>query len=431
MTANKSIRKKIAHFGAFDHDSYGDLILPHIVEYFLPEFEIVHVSPSGRDTPWSDAKKTISIDEAFKIKNWDGILVGGGDIIQTTEGFIWNDTAIQSLGALCSLWSGASLFSAKLGIPCAWNSPGVPQELPDSSLSIAQDSLRCVDYLSVRDEFCEKRISRFTQEPLNIVPDTALLLSEIWKKPRIEDGIKKPLVLSLTPSDIDKRLNEIEHLIQQTTKSDQFSDEVIVLPLMRWLTSDSENKLDYLSQNYNIKIKDSSLTLQECAREISTAGGYVGNSLHGLITAISYGVPAVHVQPLGFDGMTKYEGFVKHFQSDHKVLAKTYIEASNLIFSNKRINISGNVELIKEHFRKIFNTLSKSVDKKKGIWREVINMANLEAKNLLLHGYSPNQLLNNRLNVLSACHKEIDRLLLAIKKREEQIASFKKHVISL
>lgn len=422
MNNNKSIRKKIAHFGAFDHDSYGDLIFPHIVEYFLPEFEFVHISPSGRDTPWGDAKRTISIDEAFKIRDWDGILVGGGDIVQITEGFIWNDSAIQSLGALCSLWSGASLLSAELDIPCAWNSPGVPHELPDAMLSMAQKAFGCVDYLTVRDEFSEKRISRHTQQPVTIVPDTALLISEMWKKPCIADDIKKPLILSLTPDDIDNRLCEIDLLIQRVSRSNKFSDDVIVLPLMRWLTSSLENKLNQLSQKYNLKIKDKNLTLQECAKEIATAGGYIGNSLHGLITAISYEIPAVLVHPFGFDGATKYAGFSNIIQSENTILAKNYIEASDLIFSHERKDISGSIQSIKEHFKKVRKTLNMCAGSKKEIWNEITNAAHSETRNLLLHGYSPYQLLHTRTNSLRNLDRQNYHLSLALEERDKKIS---------
>ena len=430
MTSKKLIRKKIAHFGAFDHDSYGDLIFPHIVEYLLPEFEFVHISPSGRDTPWSDAKKTISTDEAFKIKDWDGVLVGGGDIIQTSEGFIWNESAIQSLGALGSLWCGASLLSAEQGIPCAWNSPGVPFELADSFLSMAHDSIRCVDYLSVRDEFSKTRINRFSQKPVYIIPDTALLISEIWKKPRIQGHKKKPLVLSLTANDIDNRIYEIEQLVQQVTMSDQFSDEVIVLPLMRWMTSSAENKLDHLTRKYNIKIKNKNLTLREAAKVLSTAGGYVGNSLHGLITAISYGIPAVHVHPLGFNNTTKYKGFEKIIQSEDKILATSYIEASNLLFSNIRIDISESAQSIKGHFENIRQILGENKSNKKRLWNQISTTASSEARNLLLHGYSPNQLINKRSDGLNAFNEEIRLLSLALTARDEQIASLSNEVSS-
>ena len=80
--SNLTRKPRIAHFGAFDHDSFGDLVLPHIMEYFLPEFDVVHVSPAAKITPWADAKKTITTDEAFKRTDWDGVIIGGGDIVQ-------------------------------------------------------------------------------------------------------------------------------------------------------------------------------------------------------------------------------------------------------------------------------------------------------------------------------------------------------------
>ena len=52
---------KVAHFGAFDHDSYGDLIMPYIIEHFCPDVEFIHVAKSNEKTPWPDAKKIISV----------------------------------------------------------------------------------------------------------------------------------------------------------------------------------------------------------------------------------------------------------------------------------------------------------------------------------------------------------------------------------
>ena len=43
--AKKKRRLKIAHFGAFNHDSFGDLIFPYIAENYLKDFELVHVAP--------------------------------------------------------------------------------------------------------------------------------------------------------------------------------------------------------------------------------------------------------------------------------------------------------------------------------------------------------------------------------------------------
>ena len=420
MSINNFTRPKIAHFGAFDHDSYGDLIFPHIVEHFLPEFKFVHISPSGRPTPWNDAKNTISIDEAFKINDWSGVLVGGGDIVQDTEGFIWNDSNLQSLGSLCSLWSGASLLSAELGIPCAWNSPGVPSTLHDPFLSMAKDSIRCVDYLAVRDELSAKRIKRLLNHPLSIVPDTALVISEVFKSFYNNSNSKKALVLSLTPIDIEQRLNEIEFLIRQTIGDNRFSGKIVLLPLMGWQGSDMHNKIETLKSKFDLIVKDRSLTLQECAIEISNCGCYVGNSLHGFVTALSYGVPAVHVNPMGYRNVTKYEGFARHFSERNGLLADNFIEASKLMLSNRRVDIDKCVKSIKNHFNNIKQVLCMDRREKKNEWNRIVGAANSEAKNLLLHGYSPYQLVNNRNRKLNEINGKIASLNQSLSQRTEE-----------
>lgn len=396
MTIHHKDRPKIAHFGAFDHDSYGDLIFPFIVEHYLPEFDFVHISPSGKTTPWIDAKKTISVTEAFKIDDWDGVLVGGGDIVQTAEGFIWNESPLQSLGALPSLWAGASLLAAELNIPCAWNSPGVPAELPDPSLSMSHASIQCVDYLAVRDELSAKRIKHLVNCKPHIVPDTALAIGQIWKKYDTKEEKDKPLILSLTPMDIEQRAGEIEHLILNAKKIKGFSDEIVLLPLMGWQTPNAHHSIKKLTSKFNITIKSRSLTLQECALEISRGRAYVGNSLHGLITALSYGISACHVNPVGFSSVTKYQGFANHFPDGRNLIANNFIDATRAISLTHSIGIEKSIESIARHFDHIKDALNNNKISKKDKWGGIIESCNLEAKNLLRHGFSAYQLANDR-----------------------------------
>jgi polysaccharide pyruvyl transferase WcaK-like protein len=416
-------RLKIAHFGAFDHDSYGDLIFPFIVEHFLPEFDFIHISPSGKSTLWSDAKKTISINDAFNINDWDGVLVGGGDIVQYAEGFVWNDSAVQSLGALPSLWSGASLLSAKLDIPCAWNSPGVPADLPDPILSMSKNSIECVDYLAVRDNLSADRISRLINHPVHIVPDTALVINEIWKKNYDFKNKSKPLILSLTPNDLKKRADEIDLLIRKVTLEHDLSGDVVILPLMEWQKSTPNQKFEKLKNEFNVLVKNRTLTLQECALEISKGGAYVGNSLHGLITALSYGVPAVHVRPEGYESVTKYQGFANHFPSGNQILANNFLEASNKLSEYQTINIDKAIQSIKDHFGHIRNVLIEKNNSKKSKWGEIAKASDLETQNLLLHGYSVYQLLNNRNKNINERDQHIGLLNQAVSERDSQIGN--------
>ena len=440
------IRPKIAHFGAFDHDSYGDLIFPLLVEHFLPEFEFIHVSPSGNLTPWSDAKPTISINEAFARKDWDGVLIGGGDIVQSGEWVTdsWAQTPLLAMGALPSLWCGASLLAAKLNIPCVWNCPGVPRSLPYEIESIAIEALKSVDYLCLRDRTSADRLNKLMPRPASIAPDSALGICELWPAKRSTDKVKsKPLVLSLTPVDAHLRWHEIEALIDIISAKYDFSGEVIVIPLMGWQIDSGLISLPFkLKSGLNLTVRDRSLSLQECALEIENASVYVGNSLHGLITAISYGVPAVLVKPLEGATITKYDGFAEHFSLNGvRLVVESFTEAAQVLMTYQNIIIKDASDRLHEHWSNVRDCLqSKSKIDKSYIWQNVCESMRQENETMLLYGISAQQLLTRvlklkqqivdletRTNALNQAATERDaqivNLIQSVTERDAQIDS--------
>ena len=74
----------IANFGGYDVDNYGDLLFPYILEHRLRDknINIIHVSPTGKNTEWEDSRASISCSEFFDIIDFiDGIIVGGGHVV--------------------------------------------------------------------------------------------------------------------------------------------------------------------------------------------------------------------------------------------------------------------------------------------------------------------------------------------------------------
>ena len=206
----------------------------------------------------------------------------------------------------------------------------------------------------------------------------------------------KPLVLSLTPTDILQRWHEIEILINSFRERDDFSGEVIFLPLMAWQGHDeiTYQKMK-LSSDLILTIKDRSLTLKECAHEIGYSLAYVGSSLHGLITAVSYGVPCVFIKPLGYKPNTKYLGFMNHFQ------VSMMIEASNFAVAAKYLNnvplnsYNSALERLHNHWVNVRNFLrQKNLTSKKKIWDGVSKLALISESTMLMFGLSGDQLLN-------------------------------------
>ena len=56
---------KLAHFGTFDVENYGDLLFPLLLERRLSGLcdRFVHVSPRGGPPPWNDCVETIGFDQ--------------------------------------------------------------------------------------------------------------------------------------------------------------------------------------------------------------------------------------------------------------------------------------------------------------------------------------------------------------------------------
>ena len=381
-------KKKIAHFGAFNHDSFGDLIFPHIAEKYLPDFQIINVAPTSHSTIWQDQKAVISSEEAFQIKDWDGVLIGGGDLIHSPENFIWTKTTLAKMGSIPSLWCGASLFSSKLGIPCAWNSPGVPFNLfkefksqPHLLDLLSKEALNSVNHISVRDQFSKNNLSTILNKKINIRPDSALLVSDLWKKKIINEEY---VALSLIDEDLFSRKNEIIELISLIKGSKKLPSNIVILPLMAWK---GQNNLEDIKSRFDIKVLDRSLSLKECALTIGGSSAYLGNSLHGLITAVSYQTPAVIVKPIGFENVFKYEGFASHFPGSNFV-ANNFNSAFKIIDEMHTFETKSKKEEVIENFKdieKVFKS-EDSYSYKLSNWNELLEENKISVEKLILHG---------------------------------------------
>ena len=140
---------KIAHFGTFDVDNYGDLLFPHLVEYRLPQYDWEHISPTNNSSVFKDSMPIISFDDACK-NLYNAVIIGGGNIIHLLdnketvynfkEGFAYSD-----------LWVGSAKMAMEQGIPYVLNAPGISKKF---------------------SHFLHKRIARFTFKNSNYVTPT-------------------------------------------------------------------------------------------------------------------------------------------------------------------------------------------------------------------------------------------------------------------
>jgi len=310
--------KKIAHFGAFDHDSYGDLLFPYLAEFFLGGgFSLVHVAPTNSLTSWADARKIISVETALKCGGWDGVLIGGGDIIQASPWLLgsWAKKEITATAALPSLWMGAGVLASRLSIPLAWNSPGCPDPVSEASADLAKHCMKASEYISVRDNVSAKRLSGFLdRRKIHIIPDSALSICYMWPGHTAEiqgEYFVFEMNAKLLETKFDEIRKSVEHILSLHRVKPVF------LSLTPWMGGAGLYK-EFAGHFQGSTVIPHPGSIKRAAGLIANSAGYVGNSLHGFITAVSYGKPAALVRPteagkyLGFFKTCKFKGPVEN-----------------------------------------------------------------------------------------------------------------------
>lgn len=316
---------RIAHFGTFDVENYGDLLFPLVLERRLASLgaEFVHVSPIGGPSIPYDGRPTISLREAFD-SEFDAVIVGGGNIVHaraTSLDRYRTDPETARLG-YAGIWLGASELAARLGTPLVWNAPGVPAAFgPATAPFVAWAAATC-DRLAVRDGGSAQRLrGAGFAGALAIVPDTAIDVAELWTAAKRRAAHRDAFV-SRGMAEIPKRtvflhLNEryatedpggiaerVERLARQL-------DAVPILGALGPCHGDGE-----LARRVGRAISTPVLVLDglrglcEVAACIEASVAYVGSSLHGLITACAFGRPAILVARESSRGAAKFSGFL-------------------------------------------------------------------------------------------------------------------------
>ena len=196
---------RIAHFGTFDVNNYGDLLFPYVAEYRLPHYEWEHISPTENKTIFNDSLPVLSFDRAVN-RNYNAILIGGGNIIHLKHN---KSTVYNNIDgfAYADLWVGAAKLAMKQNIPYVFNAPGISQRFVEKfHKTIAFSTFKYSNYIAFRERFSVK-LAKAVEEgresdkvSYKVVPDTAFEIDKIW-----------PLETKTLPEYISVNLNERYH----------------------------------------------------------------------------------------------------------------------------------------------------------------------------------------------------------------------------
>lgn len=295
----------IAHFGAFDIDSYGDSLFAEVLSFELSkrieEVNITLFSINSAFNKYND-KNVYSysdFDDINSKNKFDVIIIGGGEfvhykpIIFTNE----NDEKAYSSG---QVWRFPVQKSIQYDIPVIFNGVGVPFEISEENENDFIDILSNTNYLAIRDSFSFDRVSKFceTQERVIVIPDTVFSISNMYTKEELSK------VYCEMNYDLDKNERyicvqygttfEIGELISQLKAiKNAFDYKIVLLPINH--CHEDFKVLSYIKSDIgeDVFLYDNNLEIKQIMAIIANAEIFIGTSLHGSLTAMVYGVKCI------------------------------------------------------------------------------------------------------------------------------------------
>lgn len=316
---------RVGVFGTFDVRNYGDLLFPIVADWRLRDkgFTISAYSPTGNRTGWKDALPSGAVATAFAPKRRiHGVLIGGGNIIHNREVDLI-DYRDRDVGATAysSLWLLPALGAASFDLPIVWNAPGVPARFSAGDVdAFVQPVLDSLSYFSVRDLESARNLGIEQPDVNSLVPDSALEISRVWPAEDLLSDFKRAMGRKGFAS--DTRIMAV-HCKRRSLKDP--SDEGVArfvaaigdvcashdlvpafLSLAPCHHDDAFARV--LGQNMQAPhiVFDDHVGLKEIASLIAHAAGYLGSSLHGHLTACSYGTFSTLIAS---PDISKFRGF--------------------------------------------------------------------------------------------------------------------------
>ncbi|MDN5698083.1 MAG: polysaccharide pyruvyl transferase family protein, partial [Rubrobacter sp.] len=294
---------RIAHFGPFDTQSYGGLLLPLIAERRLSDLceSFVHVSPGGSQPLWEDcAPTTAAVDLLRDPLRIDGVIFSGESILPHYPEAREDDTSL-SLLARSGLWLTAAYVAARDGLPLCLNAPGASEAAPED---LAQAAL-LTDFTSAGENAGEHR--------MDSAPDLTLDVSELWSRDELSAAYSA--AFSSRGHSVPERTITFdvgaagEDVSTIASCMDRICERAGAKPILISLEPGGET-LGLVAGQMNAAplIIDRPRSLREATACIAFSEDYVGSSLHGMIAACSFGKRAMLVNA---DEKPEAKGFLE------------------------------------------------------------------------------------------------------------------------
>lgn len=333
-------KKKVVLYGAYDRYNYGDNLMPILLEHFfrLNSFEkfksidFIYTSIDSSNLSNYKCYPTVAMKDLLSTEDNTTIIVVGGEVLGADVGTLY--THVQSnhfytrfLKAL-RRYSPATLSKiAGFLYPAVWNYPYIPQK--DSFTNRVKivfntvggipvqsqiKYLKEVDYLSARDQRTFDEASKWSSAEL--VPDSVLIASKIiddcfmhkYVREEIISYCKNTNFISVQACPYKIKFSPLEMASELDRVKKETGLDVVLLPIGYASGHDDVIFLREVKALSKTDIRlEYELNVWEIMYFLSHSQSFYGTSLHGIITAMSFGVPHFCIN----DQIDKITSFVK------------------------------------------------------------------------------------------------------------------------
>lgn len=322
----------VALMGPHDRFNYGDILFPFIIEYafdkispnsFVYEkYALVNSDFTNKGAFISQNYRTLRRN--INNNNINVLVVTGGECL----GAKWH-VLFSYINKIYHLLSKKGLIRRKLisyeiarkylggkseypycvnkkdfkgSIKLLFNTVGSSYEFD----GIQINALNNADYISLRDEISYKN-SLILSNKTYLVPDSAIILSDVFPINELEKNryIKNPLVTRIIESNEDYIFFQIakEHAIEKLDKIckqlnlvySKLKTKIVLCPIGTAFGHEDHIALKRIYQklNNNFTVLIESPSIFEIMLLIVNSKLYIGTSLHGVITSMSFGIPYI------------------------------------------------------------------------------------------------------------------------------------------
>jgi lipopolysaccharide transport system ATP-binding protein len=317
-------------WGTFDVENFGDMLFPRILEEELgrriPDAHIRVFAPVGytglnrfeeREPaeplgPWSPERVSELAGEL------DCVVVGPGEIIHGRDELLSPHYGLAP--AEMRRRAPSRFFVNGLGpeleseCPVVWSAVGIPFDFRAREAARVREALADRPLVAVRDEVSRRRLRKAgVDREVDVVPDPAFLSPRLYPPRLIEKRLAQLRATGAYPEEaplvVQGNAASILHVPALAAALERLREEREIAAVVIVETGPCHGDGEFahvLAETLPGSVRLTAGGLSDVTVAIAASTGFIGTSLHGNITALTYDRPHL---VLAWGGETELEGF--------------------------------------------------------------------------------------------------------------------------